>query len=252
MTDTAPDSTTATQHLIQTRGLVKAFGVLPAVRKLDLAIDRGEFVALLGPNGSGKSTLIRLLAGLSRPTAGEIIIGGWSIPREAGAVRSQIGLVSHKPLLYENLTARENLEFFGRLYHLPGGDSRARIDELLDRVGLAKRASDLVRGFSRGMQQRLSIARALLHDPDVLLLDEPYSGLDQDASALLDDLLRVAHAEGRTILMTTHLLDRAARLSNRAVILARGSVVHDGATNPDDPLALAAVYSQVTGMAGTR
>jgi heme exporter protein A len=173
------------------------------LRKLDLTIARGEFVALLGPNGSGKSTFIRLLAGLSKPTAGTIHIGGWELPREAHAVRGQIGLVSHKPLLYDNLTARENLQFFSRLYNL--ADS-TRIPDLLGRVGLAKRGDDLVRTYSRGMQQRLSIARALLHKPDVLLLDEPYTGLDQDASATLDGLLAETQQDGHTILMATRRL----------------------------------------------
>src|SRR5688572_26592069 len=205
---TQPSILNSQSFLIETRALVKAYGLVPVLRKLDLAIEKGAFVALLGPNGSGKSTLIRLLAGLSRPTSGTILIGGWELPREAAAVRAQIGLVSHKALLYENLTARENLTFFSRLYNLSNRDTAARIPELLNRVGLGKRGDDLVRTYSRGMQQRLSIARALLHQPHVLLMDEPYTGLDQDASLILDELLIRAHQDGHTILMATHQLDR--------------------------------------------
>jgi heme ABC exporter ATP-binding subunit CcmA len=244
--------TTPAKPLIETRALVKAYDVILILRKLDLQIERGEFVALLGPNGSGKSTLLRLLTGLTRPTSGQIFIGGWELPQEAAAVRGQIGMVSHKTLLYENLTARENLQFFARLYHLDSAKSTARIDDLLQQVGLTKRGDSLVRAFSRGMQQRLSIARALLHDPDVLFLDEPFTGLDQDAAATLDTLLVQAHAEGRTIIMTTHQLERAARLATRIMILHRGSVGYDAPTADLTPQSLGALYAQITSMAATR
>jgi heme exporter protein A len=238
--------------LIDIRGLVKAYSLLPVLRQLNLEVMRGEFVALLGPNGAGKSTLLRLICGLSRPTAGVIRIGGWELPGEAYAVRAQIGLVSHKPLVYENLSARENLRFFARLYNLPQDKAETRITEMLMRVGLAKRGDDLVRGYSRGMLQRLSIARALLHNPDVLLLDEPYTGLDQDASAVLDGLLRDAHGEGRTILMTTHQLDRAALLASRIVILSRGSIAYDQPTAGMDTASLSRIYTDVTSMVSAR
>ena len=244
--------TTSSQPLIETRALVKAYDVLVILRKLDLQVERGDFVGLLGPNGSGKSTLLRLLAGLTRPTSGQILIGGWELPQEGAAVRGQIGMVSHKTLLYENLTAQENLQFFARLYHIAANDVMNRIDESLDRVGLAKRGDSLVRTFSRGMQQRLSIARALLHDPDVLFLDEPYTGLDQDAAATLDDLLYQAHSEGRTIIMTTHQLERAARLATRILILHRGNLRYDAPTADLSTQALAAQYAQITSMATAR
>jgi heme exporter protein A len=232
--------------LIETHALSKAYGWQPVLRKLEFTIERGEFVALLGANGSGKSTLLRIIAGLSKPTAGTISVGGWELPREAAAVRAQIGLVSHKPLLYENLTARENLLFFCRLYNLD--DHEGRIARGLERVGLTKRGGDLVRAYSRGMQQRLSIARALLHEPDVLLMDEPHTGLDQDANATLDRLLSEAHAEGHTIVMTSHELERASRLASRAVILSRGQIVYDAPMTPD----ISTRYFEATGtVAGT-
>lgn len=250
--------------LIEIEKLVKLYGLLPVLRGLDLRIERGEWVALLGANGSGKSTLLRLLCGLTKPTSGRVTVGGWELPAEAAAIRAQIGLVSHKQLIYEALTAHENLVFFARLYGLPPAQAAERINGLLKQVGLYKRRDTLARTFSRGMLQRLSIARALLHDPDVLLLDEPYTGLDHDASAMLDDLVREAHAGGRTILMTTHDLERAARLAGRAVILSKGAVAYDaplGSPLPtttdslpapaDDGAALIAAYTRVTGAAPT-
>lgn len=234
--------------IIAVRGVVKAYGYLTALRQLDLEIAHGEFVALLGPNGSGKSTLLRLLAGLGKPNTGTIHIGGWSLPQEAAAVRAQLGLVSHKTLLYGNLTAQENLQFFARLYDVPPAQQAERIPRLLARVGLEKRAHDLVRTFSRGMQQRLSIARALLHEPSILLLDEPHTGLDQEASRLLDDLLLEAHQVGRTIIMATHHLERAAATAQRAIILMRGRIVEDMRITAASP-ALSEHYAQVTAAA---
>lgn len=242
----------APRPIIETQALVKHYGLLVVLRKLDLTISRGEFVALLGPNGSGKSTLLRLLAGLSRPSSGQILVGGWELPREAAAVRAQIGLVSHQSLLYESLTAYENLKFFARLYDLPAAGMDERIMTMLARVGLKKRAYDLAGTFSRGMTQRLSIARALIHEPHVLLLDEPYTGLDQDAGYTLDELLTAAHTDGHTIVMTTHQLDRAAQLADRVLILSRGQVGYDQSAARLDTLTLAADYARITEMAAAR
>lgn len=228
--------------LIQVRGLTKTYGLLPVLRGLNLDIQRGESVALLGSNGSGKSTFIRIISALSKPTGGMITVGGWELPREAAAVRAQIGMVAHKPLLYENLTALENLRFFARLYHVHNAD--ARIDALLQQVGLARRAHDLVRTFSRGMLQRLAIARALLHDPEVLLFDEPHTGLDQDAAAMLDQVVLEQRAHGRTVLMTTHELERAARLSSRILILTRGVINCDVPSEGMSAASLAALYAE--------
>jgi heme exporter protein A len=234
--------------IIEIEALSKAYGFMPVLKEFSLTIERGQFVALLGPNGSGKSTLLKLLAGLSKPSSGTIRVGGWEIPKETEAVRAQIGMVSHKALLYDNLTARENLLFFARLYGLK---DLTRIDKLLEQVGLAKRAHSLVRTFSRGMQQRLSIARALLHEPHVLLFDEPYTGLDQAASTVLDELLQAAHAEGHTILMTSHELDRAARLAERVLIISKGKLAFDGAAGMPAH-EISALYTEVTGAATAR
>ncbi len=245
--------TNESRAMIEVGKLAKAYGLMPVLKGLDLEVTRGQFVALLGPNGSGKSTLLRMLAGLSKPTAGTIQVGGWKLPEEAAAVRAQIGMVSHKPLLYDALTAYENLSFFGRLYNIPEGDLDERIRNMLARVGLEKRADSLARTFSRGMQQRLTIARALLHEPHVLLMDEPYTGLDQQAAGVLDSLLEVADSSGEhTIVMATHQLDRAAKLSSRVVMLARGKVAYDRPAAGLDTLALAADYADVTGQATAR
>lgn len=245
-------SETTSRPIIEIENLVKSFGLLPVLRKLSLEVHRGEFLALLGPNGSGKSTLLRLLMGLSRPTAGRIAVGGWEIPKEAAAVRAQIGVVSHKSLLYENLTARENLRFFGRLYAIQPAELNTRIDRLLKQVGLEKRGDDLTRTFSRGMQQRLSIARALIHNPHVLLFDEPYTGLDQQAASTLDTLLQDARSEGQTTIMVTHQIERAARLASRVIILNRGRVGFDADASTIDTSQLASTYADITGAATTR
>lgn len=220
--------------IIEVEGVSKVFGLLPALQAVNFSVARGEFLLLLGANGSGKSTLLRLLSGLSKPSAGTVRIGGWELPAEAMAVRAQIGLVAHRPLLYENLTARENLAFFGRLYGIDRGECERRAESLLRQAGLWRRADTLARTFSRGMKQRLSITRAVLHQPDVLLLDEPYSGLDRAAADSLDDLLATARNEGRTIILSTHQLERLPPAAERALILSRGRVAYDGAVREGD------------------
>ncbi|MCX6070006.1 MAG: heme ABC exporter ATP-binding protein CcmA [Chloroflexi bacterium] len=194
----------------------------PVLRGVDFRAERGEFVALLGPNGAGKTTMLRILASLSRPTLGEVRVAGYVLPGQASEVRRLLGVVSHQPLLYGDLTAEENLRFYARMYGL--SDVKRRVDQTLNTVGLEARRRDLVRQFSRGMQQRLAIGRALLHDPQVMLLDEPYTGLDQDASAMLDGLLRQVAAGGRTVVMTSHDLPRAADLATRIDVLSRGAI----------------------------
>jgi heme exporter protein A len=208
--------------MIETRALTKSFGLQPVLRGVDLAVAAGEFVALMGPNGAGKTTLLRILSSLARPSFGAVRVAGLSLPAEADRARRRLGVIAHLPLLYGDLTAEENLRFYARLYGLI--DPGRRIAALLERVGLAARRRDLVRTFSRGMQQRLAIARGLLHDPDVLLLDEPYTGLDPAGAALLDDVVRERAAQGTTILMTTHDLAHGFALAGRSVILARGRV----------------------------
>ena len=208
--------------MITVKKLVKRFGLKTVLRGLDFEVQPGEFVALLGPNGAGKTTFLRILASLSRPSLGNVKVAGYQLPNEAAAVRARLGVVSHLPLLYGDLTAEENLRFYGRMYNI--SNLEPRITEVLEMVGLENRRRDLVRTYSRGMQQRLAIGRAVLHNPDVVLFDEPYTGLDQDASSMLDDVLKTVAAKGRTVVMTSHDLVRAEDLATRFDILSRGVI----------------------------
>ena len=230
--------------VIEVKKLTKRFGLKTVLQKLDFQVEAGEFVALLGPNGAGKTTFLRILASLSRHNHGEVRIAGYYLPAQAAAVRRRLGVVSHLPLLYGDLTAEENLSFFGKLYNLP--QSKVRIQEVLELVGLYPRRRDLVRTFSRGMQQRLAIGRAVLHDPEVMLFDEPHTGLDQDACTMLDDVLHQVAARGRTVVMTSHDLARAADLASRFDILSRGSIVASARSDEIDPNYLLAFYREAS------
>jgi len=208
--------------IISVNNLVKRFGLKTILRGLNFEVGKGEFVALLGPNGAGKTTFLRILASLSRPAAGRVKVAGFNLPSQAAAVRRQIGVVSHLPLLYGDLTAEENLRFYARMYSIPNPDGR--IKDVLKVVGLSARRRDQVRTYSRGMQQRLAIGRAVLHDPEIMLFDEPFTGLDQDACAMLEDVLREVAARGRTVVMTSHDLSRAADLASRFDVISRGVI----------------------------
>lgn len=231
--------------MIETRSLVKAFGLQAALRGIDLDVAEGEFVTVLGPNGAGKTTLLRVLATLTKPSAGVARIGGYDVSKAGARVRQVIGLVSHQTMLYPHLSADDNLRFYGRLYEVT--DLEGRIDEVLALVGLAARRTDLVRTFSRGMQQRLTIARAILHHPRVMFFDEPYTGLDQQAASVLSEILTNVAAAGRTVLLTTHNLERGLVGCDRVVILNRGKVVHQADRAEIDPRSFAELYQSVTG-----
>ncbi len=228
--------------MITVRKLVKRFGLKPVLRGMDFSVEPGEFVALLGPNGAGKTTFLRILASLSRPTMGSVSIAGYSLPSQAAAVRRRLGVVSHLPLLYGDLTAEENLAFYARMYDID--QAAKRISEVLDMVGLVARRKDLVRTFSRGMQQRLAIGRAVLHDPEVVLFDEPHTGLDQDACQMLDAVLSQVAARGRTVVMTSHDLARVADLASRFDVLSRGIIAASIPRSQMDPNNLLAFYRQ--------
>jgi heme exporter protein A len=207
--------------------LVKTYDERPILRGLNFALPRGQYVALMGANGAGKSTLLNLLSLLTTPTSGNVELFGESGRQGGVQLRRRIGVVAHQPMLYRDLSARENLMFFARLYGLER--PQQRVNELLDRVRLADRANDLARTFSRGMVQRLAIARALVHDPQLILADEPFSGLDVPSSRMLEDLLASLHAENRTILLANHDVDQTLRLAQRLIILRRGQVALDDA-----------------------
>lgn len=230
--------------MIKVRRLVKRFGPKPVLRGIDFAMRPGEFVALLGPNGAGKTTFLRILAALSKPSAGVVTVAGYPLPARAAEVRRRLGVVSHQPLLYGDLTAEENLVFYARMYGLRGIDMR--VDEVLQLVGLAHRRGDLLREYSRGMQQRLAIARAILHGPEIMLFDEPHTGLDQEAAAMLDGVLQEVAARGRTVLMTSHDISRAAELADRVDILSKGVIAASVETAGSDARQLQSLYRSVT------
>ena len=210
-------------NFLEVTGLKKSFGMKPILRGVNLALAGGERMALLGANGTGKTTLLRILVGLARPDAGTACIDGLDIVRDAQGVRKIVGFVAHQPYLYDELTAMENLLFFAKLYTVRDAKERAR--NLLQKVGLEKRAKDRVSTLSRGQVQRLSLARALLHSPRLLLLDEPETGLDQEGTRLVSAILEEHSAEGGSVLFTTHQLERSLALSDRIVMLHKGRIV---------------------------
>ncbi|MGL4649225.1 MAG: heme ABC exporter ATP-binding protein CcmA [Caldilineaceae bacterium] len=208
--------------LIEVSNVHKRYGRKPVLKGVSLAVAPGQIVALLGANGAGKTTLMRVIAGLAKPDRGEINLGGVQVVRNLHELRRYIGLVAHLPLLYDTLTAWENLAVFARLYDIL--DAPERIEQVLRAVELWPRRHDAVRTFSRGMVQRLAIGRATLHNPPVLLLDEPDTGLDPASADLLHDLIRNLGASDRAILLTTHNLDRARMWADSVCVLADGRI----------------------------
>lgn len=228
-----------TPFALESEDVRKHFGNFPALRGVSLQVCRGEFYCLFGKNGAGKTTFLKVAATLMRPSHGRIYIEGIDIRKDPEQARRHLGFLSHNTYLYRDLSAVENLRFFGRLYGLGGAEDR--IHHLIQRVGLAGRLHDPVRSFSRGLQQRLGIARALLHEPSVLLLDEPYTGLDANAVEILDGMLDEAVKAGKTIILTTHSLEQGLRAATQAGIIDRGAIVFTGRAN--DP-AIRNAYSQ--------
>lgn len=216
--------------VIEGHGLGRRFAGVTALRGVELTVTAGEAVAVFGPNGAGKTTLLRLLATLLRPSEGSLRLFERSLSDGGAHARRQIGLLSHHSFLYPDLTPVQNLEFYARMFGVPGPARRVRA--LLDQVGLSGWAHRPVRTLSRGLEQRCALARVLLHEPRLLLLDEPFTGLDVDAAAMLSGMLRQAHARGTALLMTTHDIDRGFEICGRAVILVRGRLMWDGAISP--------------------
>lgn len=230
-------------HPVEVRDLRKTYGLLPVLRGIDLTVPAGQIVALLGANGAGKSTLLRCLAGTSRPTGGRLDILGKEFhpKRPPSAILGRIGLVAHDPLVYLDLTPRQNLAFFAQLY----GAAPGRVNEQIVRFGLTRFADRGSRTLSRGTQQRLALARALLHEPGLLLLDEPFTGLDDAGQEVLVQTLSDAARAGTTCVLVSHDLGRVAALAHRVVILAGGRVVEDRAPLPS-AADLASLYRATT------
>ncbi len=201
--------------MVRAVGLGRRFGDQWAIRDLDLELAPGEVFALLGPNGAGKTTTVRMLTALIGPSAGNAWLDGIDVAADPGEVRRRVGLLTETPSLYERLSADENLDFFGRLHGIPAAERARRIGELLHLFGLDDRRHDRVGAFSKGMKQKLAIARALLHEPKVLFLDEPTSGLDPEAAHIVRDAMATLKREGRTIILASHNLDEVQRLADR-------------------------------------
>ncbi len=236
-----PDS--AGTPALEIQGLTKSFGDFHALRGIDLIVWRGETVAIFGPNGAGKTTLIKLLATIMRPSSGKILIDGLDIKVHPEEARRRLGVVTHQTYLYGNLTVSENLEFYATMYDVHHRQERIR--EVVGLVAMTSRLHDRVSTLSRGMQQRISIARALLHQPGIVLLDEPETGLDEQSVSLLWKALE--REEGRrTVLMTTHNLERGLRLSERLLIVNRGKVVYQAPSASLDLVELKETYRQRT------
>jgi len=214
--------------IVQTHGLVKRYDKTLAVAGLDLAIESGEIFGLVGPNGAGKTTTLRILATLLRPSAGNAEIDGWSVTRNPDEVRRVLGFMPDVFGVYDDMKVWEYLDFFARCYGLPAAGRRRMIEDLLELVDLGERRDDYVQTLSRGMEQRLCLAHALVHDPKVLLLDEPASGLDPRARVELRELLRELRALGKTILISSHILPELEELCTSLAIVDRGQVLAQG------------------------
>lgn len=239
------DASSGVATVIKVHGLTKVFGSNYALRGIDFVVNKGEFLTIFGPNGAGKTTLIRILSTITKASSGDVSIGGFSLAKEPEKIRSQIGVIAHQTFLYEDLTAEENLRFYGKLYDVP--DLNAKIENIISEVGLQLRRKDRVRTFSRGMQQRLSIARAMLHDPSLLLLDEPYTGLDQHASEMLSGWLKRLSSSERTTLMVTHDLERGIDMADRVAILSSGRLVFEKQKSEIDPQTFRQTYYDLVG-----
>jgi len=213
------------EKIIEVKNLSKQFKNFKAVKNISFDVKKGEIFGFLGPNGAGKSTTIRVLTTLLRPTSGTVKVGGFSVDKEADKVREKIGLVAEKIILYDLLTARENLHFFGRLYRLQADELNKRIDFWLKELGMKRWENKLVGSFSTGMKQRVNLARALLTEPDVLFLDEPTLGLDPQTTRHIRDFILALNKEGKTIVLTTHDMHEAELVCDRIAIINKGELV---------------------------
>lgn len=206
-------------------GLTKKFGDLLAVDNISFSVEKGEFFGLLGPNGAGKTTTIRMLTGVLKPETGKVLIDGIDLKKDPLIAKERMGVIPEVGTVYLDLTARENLELFGRFYGLSRRSREERADQMLKDLGLHDRADSPVKGFSKGMKQRISIGCAMVHEPSVLFLDEPTEGLDVQSRRLIVDKVRAMNAKGCTVVLTTHNIEDASRLCQRVCIINKGKVI---------------------------
>jgi len=228
MTFQATESKSPSGYAIETHDLTKKFNDFMAVDHVNLAVQRGEIYGFLGPNGAGKSTTIRMLCTLLRPTSGTAKVAEFNIETEANEVRKRIGLVSEKLIMYTRLTAEQNLMFFGKLYGIDNAELKTKVDELLDMVKLTPFKDRSVGGFSSGMRQRINVIRALIHDPEIIFLDEPTTALDPQSTKFVRDTILDLKQGGHTIILTTHIMEEADELSDRISIIDHGKIMASG------------------------
>ena len=235
-----------TNLAIHTQGLAKRYGNRPVLRNIDLDLPWGEVLSLFGPNGAGKTTLVRLLAGLVRATSGSIRIGGIDPERKGVDVRCMMGVLTHQTFLYDELTARENLRFYARMYALTNVDER--IEEVSATLGSTSYLDVRVRTLSNGMQKRVSLARAVLHRPRLLIFDEPEAGLDQEGLELIEALLAVHRSEGGSAVVTTHNVERGLSIADRVIILSSGRISYDEEVGALETISFRETYRERTGV----
>lgn len=210
---------------IEIKGLSRSFSYLTALNNLHLNVNKGEFLTLQGPNGAGKTTLLKILATLMKPTSGEVKIFGFDLVKDSNEIRKKISFLSHEKFLYDNLTAFENIKFFSTLYGIKNNESSSI--ELLKKVGIIDKKDELTRNLSSGMKQRLSIARAFVNDPEIILFDEPFTGLDYNGIEILRSMLFDLKSRGKTVVMATHNRSVGLEVANRLVLLDRGEIKLD-------------------------
>lgn len=230
--------------MIAINGLNKTIGEKTILRNVSLQVEKGETIGVLGPNGAGKSTILKIIGGLMKPSSGTVEIEGVTIKENPLETKSKIGFLAHNSYLYDHFSPLENLKFFGKLYNVDNCEVKAK--ELIREVGLTYFMHEPVRSFSRGMIQRLAIARAIIHDPEILILDEPHTGLDQQAVKLLNNVILKMKAKGSTILMVTHDFEQTVETCDRIIILKNGSIIDDfKVTNPNVDLIYEKYLEQV-------
>lgn len=236
----------STTWAIEAYGLAKSFGNTRALAGIDLKVRKGDHLTIFGPNGAGKTTLIKLLSTLTKPSGGSALLDGLDIREAPGQIRSRLGVVSHSTFLYSNLTVSENLRFYGRMYAVTNLEQRIR--EVISQVQLESRLHDQVGTLSRGMKQRVAIARAVLHDPLIMLLDEPDTGLDPHAIMMMRDVLEPFTSGERTVVMTTHNLERGIEFADQVVILHEGRVAYQASGQEIDTASFRETYDRCIGM----
>jgi heme exporter protein A len=239
------DSGTPQSCAISLERLNKSFGPHYALRNIDLQVKYGERLAIVGPNGAGKTTLLKIIATIMNPTSGKVLVSGLDARKNATEVRRRLGIVAHQPYLYGNLTVYENLDFYCRMYGIT--DRKQRIREVVEIVGMKQRLNDRTGTLSHGMQQRLSIVRAMLHEPDIMLMDEPEAGLDQQSLPIVRQVLKGNEDRKPTTVLTTHNLERALQTCDSIALLCRGKLVYQGKTEALDLTSLKNVYEEYTG-----